>query len=157
MLVISKDDTETIERLRAAEAEAEAFGIKNKWGGKKPTRGYSPSVIKDADEDGTADEYPDRKNTYYMTVSANSRFAPGIVDRDRVEILDESQVYSGAFARVSVTAFAYDQQGNKGVSFGLNNVQMLGGGERLLGGPRAQDEFADDLPDEDTDSGSDLL
>ena len=150
MLVIPKSDTETMNKLWAAEKEAEKAGIATKWGGKKPTRGYSPSIIKDADEDGTAEDYPDRKGTYYMTVSANTRQAPpGVVDRQLQPILDESQVYSGAYARVSVTAFPYDQQGNRGVSFGLNNVQMVGGGERLIGGPSAEDEF-DALDDEDS-------
>jgi hypothetical protein len=51
---------------------------------------------------------------------------------------------------VSVTAYAYDVSGNKGVTLGLNNVQMYGGGERLLGGPRAEDEF-DAIEDEDDD------
>jgi hypothetical protein len=38
---------------------------------------------------------------------------------------DETEVYSGAWYRAQVRAFAYENAGNKGVSFGLQNVQKL--------------------------------
>jgi hypothetical protein len=47
--------------------------------------------------------------------------------------------------RASLRAFAYDTNGNKGVSFGLNNIQKLGEGQRLDGRKAATDEFDADL------------
>lgn len=156
MVVIPKSEKDTLKKLRDAEAEALRQGIEQKWGGKKP-RNLAPSIIKDADEDGTAEDYPDRANTYYLTTSAASRFKVGVVDRQKQEVMDESEVYSGAYARVSMTAFPYDAQGNRGVSFGLNNVQMLGGGERLIGGPSAEDEFDEWTEDDDGDDAESLV
>jgi hypothetical protein len=41
---------------------------------------------------------------------------------------------------VSVTPFAYDVNGNKGVSFFLNNVWVLRGGDKI--GGHGGDDFA---------------
>jgi len=60
-----------------------------------------------------------------MSFSANEDRRPGIVDAKLQDIIDDSDVYSGAWYRAQVRAFAYDQAGNKGVSFGLQNVQKL--------------------------------
>lgn len=52
-------------------------------------------------------------------------------------------LYAGAKVRISVTAFAYDTAGNKGVSFGLGNVQLIDGtSPRWAGKADPQDEFA---------------
>lgn len=60
-----------------------------------------------------------------MTFAANEDSRPGIVDAKLQDIIDDSQVYSGAWFRAQVRAYAYDKAGNKGVSFGLQNVQKL--------------------------------
>lgn len=50
--------------------------------------------------------------------------------------------YPGAKVRASLTAFAYDTAGNRGVSFGLGNVQLIDGTtERWAGRADAVDEF----------------
>jgi len=54
-------------------------------------------------------------------------------------------MYPGAGVRASVSAFAYDSNGNKGVSFALNNMQKVSEGERLDGRAAADDEFTADL------------
>lgn len=53
--------------------------------------------------------------------------------------------YAGAIVRASLAAFYYDNSGNKGVSFALNNVQFIRDGERLDGRVAAEDEFSADL------------
>lgn len=55
------------------------------------------------------------------------------------------ELYAGAKVKVSLNAFAYNTDGNKGISFGLNNIQKVGDGERLDGRAAADDEFTDDL------------
>ena len=88
-------------------------------------------------------------------INASSLQKPGLVDRQRQDIIDETEFYPGCYARATLRAFAYDNNGNKGVAFGLNNVQKLRDGDPLGGRTRAQDDFADDLPpDEGADSGS---
>jgi hypothetical protein len=57
----------------------------------------------------------------------------------------EDTFYSGARINVSLRAFTYDNSGNKGVSFALNNVQFHSDGERLDNRTAAVDEFTADL------------
>lgn len=52
--------------------------------------------------------------------------------------------YPGAMVRASVTAYGYDYKGNKGVTWGLNNVAWAGHGQRLDGSISAVDEFTAD-------------
>ena len=89
-------------------------------------------------------------------INVSSKRQPGVVDRfagpdgkPRV-ITDPDEIYSGCRVRASLLPFAYDTQGNKGVSFLLGNVQKLGEGPRLDGRLRAEDEF-DALEEEPTD------
>lgn len=138
MVLIDKKDKDTIKNLRAAEEEATTNG-KEKFGGKAPTH---PTIIKDADEDGSAEDYPERAGHLYLTVSASAQRRPGVVDADLNDVIDQSEVYSGVYAKVSITAFPYTYgKSKRGISFGLNNVQVLGEGESLAGGKRAKDEF----------------
>lgn len=53
--------------------------------------------------------------------------------------------YAGAFVRASLNAFGFDTEGNKGISWGLNNLQFVKGGERLDNRAEAADEFEVDL------------
>ena len=57
------------------------------------------------------------------------------------KILDQSEVYSGCYGRVSITFYAYNSNGNKGVAAGLGNVQKLKDGEPLGSRANAKDEF----------------
>lgn len=76
-----------------------------------------------------------------IMVSFQSREAPGIVDRRAKPITDRKDVYSGCMARVTYGVWAYDTNGNKGVTLFLNNLQKTGEGERLAGRPDAEDDF----------------
>lgn len=58
---------------------------------------------------------------------------PGLVDASRQDIIDDSEVYSGAWFRAQVNASWYDMSGNKGVGFYLQNVQKLRDDEPLGG------------------------
>ena len=57
----------------------------------------------------------------------------------------KDEFYAGAQVKASVTAFGYDREGNKGVSFALNNLQKIGEGERIDGRVAAENEFVADL------------
>lgn len=138
MILIPKKDKATIEALRAAEAEAKEIGKTKKWGGKIPAG--MKSIIHDGDE--TADDYPERAGHWHMNVSSPRK--PGVVDSSLQPIMEESEVYSGCYARVSVSAYPYKhEQGGKGVSFGLNHVMKIRDGEALDGSSRAEEDFAE--------------
>ena len=66
-------------------------------------------------------------------ISASSKQKPGIVDAAAQPIIDTSEFYSGCYARATIRPFYYDNSGNKGVSFGLQNIQKLRDGEPLGG------------------------
>lgn len=109
-----------------------------KWG---PDASKWPKNLRLPFRDGAERQEEAYKNAIFVGASADRK--PGIVDQNKQEIIDEDEIYSGMWARASVTAFAYDNSGNKGISFGLNNVQKLKDGERLDGRRSAEDDFKD--------------
>ena len=79
-----------------------------------------------------------------LFISPWSKSRPGIVDAQRNEISVPEDIWAGQLARASVAPFAYNQAGNKGISFALNNIQICRtDGERLDGRRAAKDEFPD--------------
>ena len=56
---------------------------------------------------------------------ASSQYQPGMVDQKLQAIIAKDAVYGGLICRAQVNAYAYDTNGNKGVTFGLNNLQIL--------------------------------
>lgn len=74
-------------------------------------------------------------------INATSSNKPGLVDSQVQDIIEEHEFYPGCYARATVRAFAYDQAGNRGISFGLQNVQKTKDGEPLGGRTRPSDDF----------------
>lgn len=126
--------------LKAAANEA----AKEKWGNKVPKNLRSPF------RDGSADREDKDGYEGCIFIGARTKDKPGVViGRDRAPCTDESEVYGGCFVKASVTAFAYDQAGNKGVSFALNNVWKIRDGEPFGSRRNADEEFAGADVDED--------
>lgn len=146
-LLIPKSDKVTLKKIQAAIDEATQDGVSSKWGGKMPKNLHLP--LRDGDEE-RADEAPEYEGMYFL--NANSNQKPGIVDKDRNEILDPDEVYSGCWGRASINFFPYDSNGNRGVGVGLNNIQKIKDGEHL-GAARAsaESDFDDDFEDTDED------
>ena len=108
-------------KLEALKKEAET-AAKDKWGDKIPKTLRSPFRLNEELETpivGIGDDW------VVMSFSANEDRRPGIVDAELQAVIDDTDIYSGAWFRAQVRAFAYDTAGNKGVSFGLQNVQKL--------------------------------
>ncbi len=134
-LIIPKTDKKTIAQIEAAVEAAKQEG-KAKFGGKIPANLKLP--LRDGDIDRPEDEA--YKNSYF--VNANSKERPGIVDKSVKPILDQYEFYSGCYGRASITFYAFNQNGNKGVACGLQNLQKLMDGEALSGRSRAEDDFS---------------
>ena len=147
-LIIPKSDTVTIQKVKAAiKAAYEEGQSKLKGNGKSvPPLAAIKTPLRDGDVERPDDEA--YQNAYF--VNANSPTAPGIVDADRQPIIDTSEVYSGVYGRASITFYAFNSNGNKGIACGLNNLQKIADGEPLGGKTRAEDDFAD-IDDEDDD------
>ena len=84
-----------------------------------------------------------------------SKQKPGIVDGRLQDILAADDVFPGQLVRATIRPFAYDNSGNKGVSFGLQNVQIVKKDmPRLDGKTKASSDF--DALDEAYADGSEL-
>jgi hypothetical protein len=77
-----------------------------------------------------------------MFINLKSEQRPGLVDSQVQPILDQADFYPGCWARASLSVFAYDQAGNKGVSFGLMNIQKVKEDEPLAGRTKPEQDFA---------------
>lgn len=144
-LIIPKSDKVTIQKIKAAiQAAYEEGESKLKGNGKSVP---SLSVLKTPLRDGDLERPDDEacKNAYF--VNANSATAPGIVDADRQQIIDRSEVYSGVYGRASINFYAFNSNGNKGIACGLNNLQKIRDGEPLGGKASAESDFATDDDD----------
>ena len=147
-LIIPKSDTVTIAKIRAAIKAAYEEGESKLKGNSKfvPDLEDLKTPLRDGDKDRKGDEA--YANAYF--VNANSTTKPGVVDGDHQPIIDTSELYSGIIGRASISFYAYNSNGNKGIACGLNNLQKLSDGTPLGGHSRAEDDFAD-LDDDDED------
>lgn len=147
-LIIPKSDTRTIEKIRAAiEAAYEEGQSKLKGAnGTVPPLDKLKTPLRDGDEERADD--PVYKNAYF--INANSSTAPGVVDIERNDILDRSEMYSGVKGRASINLYAYNVNGSRGIAAGLNHLMKVSDGTPLGGKGRAADDFAD-LDDDDED------
>ncbi|MBE5874501.1 MAG: DUF2815 family protein [Lachnospiraceae bacterium] len=144
-LIIPKSDTKTVEKIKAAiQAAYEEGQSKLKGNGKSvPALSVIKTPLRDGDTERPDDEA--YKNCYF--INANSATAPGIVDADRNPIMERSEVYSGVYGRASISLYAFNSNGNRGIACGLNNLQKISDGEPLGGKARAEDDF--DTEDDD--------
>jgi len=141
-LIIPKSDIATVKKIKAAIEAAYLEGeSKLKGTGKTvPPLAAIKSPLRDGDTERPDD--PAYANAYF--INANSASAPGIVDADRQPILTRSEVYSGVYGRASISFYAFNSNGNRGIACGLNNLQKIRDGEPLGGRATAEDDFADD-------------
>ena len=142
-VLIPKSEKKTIKALDQAIEAAKKAGVVSKWGGKEPKKLDMP--LRDGD-DKEDDVYQDH---FYINAKCNTR--PGVVDKNKNPIVDEEEMYSGVWAFVSVTFYAYDVSGNRGVACGLNNLMKFKEDDHLGGRVSADSDFADidDVDDED--------
>ena len=147
-LIIPKSDTATIQKIRDAIRTAYEEGESRLKGNGKtvPPLEQIRTPRRDGDRDRPDD--PAYKNAYF--VNASSANKPGIVGADLQEIIDPHELYSGIIGRASITFFAYNSNGNRGIGCGLNHLKKLKDGTPLGGFSRAEDDFAG-LDDEDED------
>lgn len=141
-LIIPKEDKETIAEINAAIDAAIKEGI-GKFGGKAPNKASIKLPLRDGDDEREDEAY---QGCYFL--NANSKTSPQIVDRKVKPILDQSEVYSGCYAKVSISFYAFNTNGNKGVACGLGNIQKVKDGEPLSGRSNASDDFTSDFDDD---------
>ena len=119
--------------LTAMKALAKQAAV-DKWGDKIPPGLRSP--FRDGSDKPDLDGY---EGCIFVKMTSLQR--PGVVDQNVQPIIEEGDFYGGCWARAVVTAFAYDQMGNKGVSFGLQNVQKMRDDDAFSGRGKPEDDF----------------
>lgn len=139
-LIILKSDAKTVEKVRAAIKAAYQEGEGKLKGNSRvvPALEAIKNPLRDGDlERPGVEAY---KDSFF--INANSATQPGIVDANCQHILERSEVYSGVYGRASISFYAFNSNGNKGIACSLNNLQKIRDGEPLGGKPRAEDDFA---------------
>jgi hypothetical protein len=130
--LIFAPDSDLSELMEVADLAA-----RNRWGEWLPDNIRSPFRDGDTDRQGV-DGY-----SGCTFISCRSKDIPGIATTpDQLPGDDEDAIYDGCYVKASVTAFTYDFDGNKGVSFALNNVWKLADGQPFASQILAADDIA---------------
>lgn len=136
-------------KAAAAKVITDKFGSdQSKWptGLRSPFRDQGEKVRKDAN--GVPLQGPDGKpllqdghvaGAVFMNLKSNQK--PGLVDQNVQDIIESHKFYSGCYARATVRPFYYDNKGNRGVSFGLQNIQKVRDGEPMGGRSTPSQDF----------------
>ena len=146
-VLIPKSDTKTVAKVKAAiQAAYEEGEGKLKGNGKT-----APSLasLKTPLRDGDTERPDDEAYAGHWFINANSNTAPGVVDVNREPIYDTSEIYSGVYARVSLSFYAFNSNGNRGIACALQNIQKVRDGEALGGKSKAEDDFNDNFTSDD--------
>lgn len=138
MVLIDKNDTKTVENIRAAISAAVEESA-DKLKGVKDYALHTP--VKDGD-----DEHPGEdvyKGKYYL--SATTDYAPDVVDKNGNPFDDKGDFYSGCYGKIFLKFYAYNNKANKGVGVGFAAICKLKDGDRIGTDYSAKVIFADDI------------
>lgn len=142
---------------KAAEDQLrEKFGAKAFGEDGKPRNGFALPFKSGADkvredDEGNIVPYDGYgPGTVFFNVTTSRRPGLGVAVRDgqgaRIDDTDKADMfYAGCYVMAQIHTFPYDQDGNKGVSFGLDHLVFIRDGEPLGGGgaPRSASEGVD--------------
>jgi hypothetical protein len=137
-VVMVFDKTADMSKLKAALIQA----AKNEFGPDVDLKTLNLKRIQDGDTKDR-EEFKGK----WIVRAKTSLGQPGVVDKALNKIIDPSEIYSGVYAHVNITAKAYTLP-DKGVTFYLNHVQKVKDGEPFVGGrSQAKDVFEElELP-----------
>jgi hypothetical protein len=143
-ILVPKTDITTKQRIDAAINAAVQEGISSKWNGVRPPVISIP--VHDGDGVRPSDGMPFSEDYRgHWVFSASSKQPPEIVDQSMQRIINQSEIYSGVYARVQVRFFSYASNGKKGIGCSLGPVQKLEDGEPLGGRVSAAAAFSTPL------------
>lgn len=135
MVIAMPKDGEFMKKLMASVEEVAIA----KWG-------EMPKKLKTYFKDGDTEE--EKYGWEGMTVfTASNKSKPGIVvkreDGTISEPISNDEIYSGAYFRASIRAYAFEYNKSKGVTISLDNVMKTMDGEKFTSRTTAKDDFAD--------------
>ena len=142
VMLFSKEDKEELKALSSLLEEA----AREKWPDDAKRKAImSSKLFKYPLRDGDA-EKPDMDGypgCFFASATAKAERRPGLVDDTLQPIIDSEQFYGGCYARATITAYAFDVAGNKGVAFGLQNIMKVRDGEPFGFRSTPENDFAD--------------
>jgi hypothetical protein len=138
-LLIPKTDTVGIKAFLEAIEKAKLVGKEKLWKGKIPHFRYMP--LRDGDAELESGEKEGKEYTGMHFINCSSNDPPGVVGSDAKPLMDQADIFAGCYVRADVNPFPYDNSGNRGVGWGLNNIMLTKPGDRLDGRQRAEDAF----------------
>lgn len=142
-ILLPKSDVATKQKIDMAINAAIQEGVASKWNGVRPPMLSTPIYDGDGVRPSDGMPFADECKGHWV-FTASSKQAPQVVDLGINPILNQSEVYSGMYGRVSVRFFPYSSNGKKGIGCGLGNVQKVEDGEPLGGRTTAAADFTDD-------------
>lgn len=148
-LLIPKNDTQTMTKIRTAIAEARENFCSRNGANALPAKPNHTLHDGDGMRDSGEEFGPECKGCYVITVGSKQK--PIIVDSFRNVITDPGEIYSGCYGRAAINFYGYNRNGRKGISAGLLSVQKLHDGEPLGGSMGSADDFDDGYSDGATD------
>lgn len=152
-LVFTPEILKTSSNLKTLRVDAEAV-FTEKFGAKGLKQAKMPFDDRPSDPDYAESKGYPVGSVFINTKRSADRGAPQIVDQQLQPILDESEIYSGCYVYATLRPYAWEYEGKRGVSFGLQNLQLVKTGPRLDGRASASDEFEPvDMPDSGEEMG----
>ena len=140
VLLIPKTNAAAKAQIDEAIAAAVQQGVAGKWNGAAPANVQATLHDGDGVKDGGDPYSAECKGHWVLNAGADKTHQPQIVGPDRKPILDQTQIYSGCYGWVNVNFYAYNYNGRKGVSCGLNAIMKTRDGQPLGGERVSVDE-----------------
>ena len=141
-ILVPKTNTQAKALMDQAIEAAIVEGTASKWNGVRPPQ---PAIcVHDGDGVRPSDGMtfgPECRGCWVFTASCKADRPPFVVDTNVQPIIDPTQVYSGMWGNVSVSFFAYNNAGKRGIGCGLNGLQKVRDDEALGNRVTAQDAF----------------
>ena len=138
-VLVPKSDVQTKARIDAAIEYAKQKGVAEKWNGVLPPVVALPIYDGDGVRPNGEPFGAECKGCWVFT--ASNKNPVQMVDAGMNPIVQKGEIYSGCYARVCVSVFAYNSNGKRGIGFGLEAVQKLHDGDPLGGGVSVADAF----------------
>lgn len=138
-VLLPKSDVATKARLDAAYQAAVNAGVGAKWNDVMPPKIENPVYDGDGVRPNGDPFGAECKGCWVFT--AGNKSPVQAVDISQNPVVNPSDIYSGMYARVCVSFYAYNFSGKRGIGCGLEAVQKLEDGDPLGGHVSVTDAF----------------